>query len=280
MTVPPFVLRLATAILLTACTGRDDDVSSGTAQGLTRDSSMAKHAAVDTLAGTHDDPLMVPSPGKQAAGTTVPPVPPGPRANARTTARPGVGPRPLTFNGVDLSNIGYARGNPDSPVVIMDFSDFGCPYCGVFARETYPVIEREYVRTGKVYYKYMPFIAGFAHGREATRAAECAGEQEKFWEMHDRIYDTQAEWRRGSAIDAQMAALAGTIPLDSVRYATCYRDRHTEARTAQATALANELGVRVTPSFLVNERPVQGALPIAEFRKVIEAALLLARTER
>jgi len=183
-------------------------------------------------------------------------------------------------NGVDISAIGYDRGDLHAPVKILDFSDFGCPYCGAFARETYPVIEREYVRTGKVYFKYVPFIAGFPHGREATRAAECAAEQGRFWEMSDRLYATQAEWRGGTAVEAQMSALAGTIPLDSARFAACYRDRHTETRTARATALADELGVRVTPSFLVNDRPVQGALPVAEFRKVIDAALLVARTRR
>ncbi len=181
---------------------------------------------------------------------------------------------------MDFTGVGYDRGDPGAPVVVVDLSDFACPYCGEFSRLTYPVLEREYVRTGKVLFKYVPFVAGaFPHAREATRAAECAAEQGQFWEMHDRIYATQSEWRRGNAADAQMAALAGTIRVDTARFAVCYRDRHTDARTARATELANAIGVRVTPSFLVNERPIQGALSAPEFRKVIDAALLVARLE-
>lgn len=191
------------------------------------------------------------------------------------------GRRRLAFNDVDITDVGYDRGDPRAPVVVVDLSDFGCPYCGEFARETYPVIERDYVRTGKVYFKYVPFIAGaFPHAREATRGAECAADQGRFWEMFDRIYATQAEWRRGNAVDAQMAALAGTVPIDTARFAACYAEHRTDQRTARATDLANQLGVRVTPSFLVNDRPVQGALATAEFRRVIDAALLVAGMRR
>lgn len=179
--------------------------------------------------------------------------------------------------GVDLTGIGYDRGDPRAPVVVVDLSDFACPYCGEFSRETYPVIEREYVRTGKVLFKYVPFVAGnFPHSREATRAAECSADAGKFWEMFDRLYATQAEWRKGNAADAQMAALAANIPIDSARFTDCYRDRRTDVRTARATDLANRLGVRVTPSFLVNDRPIQGALSAPEFRTVIDAALMVA----
>ena len=188
--------------------------------------------------------------------------------------------RRLIFGGVDFTGVGHDRGDPAAPVVLIDLSDFGCPYCAEFSLDVYPTIEREYVKTGKVLFKYIPFIAGtFPHSLEATRAAECAADQGQFWEMLDRIYATQAEWKRGSAVDAQMAALAGTTRVHPAAFATCYADRRTERRTAEATRLADDaLGVRVTPSFLVNGKPVQGALPLAEFRKQIETALLLARS--
>lgn len=64
----------------------------------------------------------------------------------------------------DLTGIGYDRGSVTAPVVIIDFSDFGCPYCGQFSLETYPALEREYVTTGKVLFKYVPFLVGmFPH---------------------------------------------------------------------------------------------------------------------
>ena len=188
------------------------------------------------------------------------------RVVTRSDAPKPVRARRIVFGGVDFTGIGHDRGKASARVVVIDLSDFACPYCGEFARDVYPAIDRDYVQTGKVLFKYIPFLAGFRHGTEATRAAECAGEQGQFWVMMDRLYVTQAEWKSGDVADAQMAALAGTVPLDTARFVSCYASRRTDARTARATALANEIGVRVTPSFLIDGHPVQGALPLAEFR--------------
>lgn len=201
---------------------------------------------------------------------------PARQSSALRPAAPSKGPRRIAFGYMDFTGVGHDRGDPAAPVVVIDLSDFACPYCAVFARDVFPTIDREYVQTGKVLFKYIPFIAGsFPHAIEATRAAECAAEQGQFWPMLDHLYATQAEWKRGRAVDAQMAALAGTLPVDTMKFAACYADRHTDAGTARATRVATDLGVRVTPSFLVDGNPVQGALPLAEFRKQIEIALLL-----
>ena len=198
-----------------------------------------------------------------------------PRAPARTR------PRRIVFGGVDFTGVGHDRGSQSAPVVLIDMSDYACPYCAEFSLKTYPALDREYVQTGKVLFKYIPFVVGsFRHGEQATRAAECAADQGQFWLMSDRIYSTQTEWKRGNAIDAQMAALAGTIPIDSAQFSACYVERRTEPRTERANELVNSIGLRVTPSFLVNGHPVQGALPLAEFRKQIETALLLERSKR
>ena len=190
-------------------------------------------------------------------------------------------PRRIVVGGVDFTGIGHDRGSQSAPVVLIDMSDYACPYCAEFSLKTYPALDREYVQTGKVLFKYIPFVVGsFRHGAQATRAAECAADQGQFWLMSDRIYSTQTEWKRGNAIDAQMAALAGTLPIDSTRFSACYADRRTEPRTERANELVNSIGLRVTPSFLVNGHPVQGALPLAEFRKQIETALLLERSKR
>ncbi|MBA3672369.1 MAG: thioredoxin domain-containing protein [Gemmatimonadaceae bacterium] len=182
---------------------------------------------------------------------------------------------------LDLTGIGHDAGSVTAPVVLIDFSDYGCPYCGQFTRETYPVLEREYVRTGKVFFKYVPFIVGmFPHAIEATRAAECASDQGMFWAMADRVYEAQKEWKRGGDPRSLLVGIAGVVGADTVKFGQCYADRRTDARTARANDLAGTIGVRVTPSFVVNGRPVQGALPLAEFRKVIDAALLLARATR
>jgi protein-disulfide isomerase len=217
-----------------------------------------------------------------AAPAPVIPAPTPPKANPAAPPRGAAAkPRRIVFGYADFTGLGHDRGKPDAPVVVIDLSDFGCPYCGEFTRDVYPAIDRDYVQTGKVLFKYIPFIAGsFPHAGEATRAAECAAEQAQFWPMLDRLYATQAEWKRSSGADALVADYARGIGLDMTRYQACYADRHTDAITARGTAVANDIGVRVTPSFLVDGKPVQGALPLAEFRKLIDIALLIENARR
>lgn len=226
-----------------------------------------------------------------ASGASAPAAVPGPRRSessaTRTRSLPAAerkpapkreGPRKVLLGDFDLTGIGYDRGSTTAPVVMIDLSDFSCPYCGAFSIRTYPAIEREYVKTGKVFFKYVPFVAGgFPNSREATRATECAADQGGFWPMMTRVYESQREWRKGGDPYPLLSGLASTAGLDTVRLRECYRSGRTDARTARASNLANDLGVRVTPSFIINERPVQGALPLADFRKVIDAALLLSR---
>ncbi len=180
----------------------------------------------------------------------------------------------MIVNGVDLTGMGYDRGSATAPVVVFNFSDFGCPYCGEFERQTYPTINEEYVQTGKVFFKYVPFVAGmFPNGQQAARAAECAADQGQFWQMHDRLYASQSEWKRSVAPYALLQQFAATLKLDGDRFSKCYVGQETDPRTRRATDAANKLGVRVTPSFVVNGKPVQGALPIGDFRLVLNAAL-------
>ncbi len=191
------------------------------------------------------------------------------------------GPRHVVLGDLNLTGIGYDRGSVTAPVVVIDLSDFACPYCGEFSIETYPAIERDYVKTGKVFFKYVPFVVGsFPHSREATRAAEFAADQGGFWPMMKLIYEPQPEWKRGGDPYALLSGIVSVAGLDTARLGQCYASKRTDARTARASNLASDLGVRVTPSSIVNERPIQGALPLADFRKVVDAALMVARLKK
>lgn len=181
--------------------------------------------------------------------------------------------RRVVVAGVDLTNIGYNKGSLTAPVVVVELSDFGCPYCGQFARETYPELDKEYVQTGKVFFKYVPFVIGmFPNGKEAARAAECAGDQDKFWPMYERLYAAQTDWKQTTTPYPLYQQYAVAIGLDKARFASCYGSQDTHPRTKLATDAAHLLGVRATPSFLVNGRPIEGALPLVEFRKVLNDA--------
>lgn len=205
------------------------------------------------------------------------PSPAPPIAAPATAATPQAGapPRRVTIGGLDLTGVGYDVGDAAAPVVVVDFSDFGCPYCGQFTRETYPALEREYVRTGKVLFKYVPFVAGmFPNGQQAARAAECAADQGRFWPMHDSLYAQQAEWKKALMPSGVFQRDVAALGLDRARFDACYATQEVHARTRRANGIADRIGVRVTPSFVVDGRPVEGALPIADFRRVLDAALL------
>ena len=265
-------LALVMFALVAACGTADTKQSAGSAQD-----STAQHAdsAIPTSAGVEVAVASSPTPEAKASVNAVRPSASPPKAVPVKRV-----PRRVVIGGVDLTGLGYDQGDPLAPVVIVDFSDFACPYCAEFSLETYPAIAREFVSTGKVLFKYMPFVAGsFRHAREATRAVECAAEQGRFWEMLDRVYAAQREWKTASDAVPVLAREAAAAGLDTARAAACYASGRTDARTARLTNVANDIGVRVTPSFLVNDRPVQGALPLADFRKVIEAALLVTQVK-
>ncbi|MEO5567941.1 MAG: DsbA family protein [Gemmatimonadaceae bacterium] len=236
------------------------------------------------------DPRPNPADTAAASVTRTSPVPSrrSPTSRSETAVVPAIAPwdsqaRPTTprkvFVGTeDLTGIGYDRGSPTAPVIMVEFSDFACPYCAEFTRKTFPAIDQEFIKTGKVFFKYVPFVAGsFRNSAEATRAAECVGEQGAFWLMADRLSETQSGWKMRGSPDALLRRVARSTKVDSARYAACYADRHTESRTRNATDIANRVGVWVTPSFVVNGQPVQGALPLVEFRKVIIRAIAATR---
>lgn len=195
---------------------------------------------------------------------------------AATSAR-----KRVVLGTVDLTGIGYDKGDPTAPITVVNFSDFGCPYCAQFSLQTYPALEREYVSTGKVYFKYVPFVMGmFPNGDKAARASECAGDQGRFWQMHDRIYEAQRTWKQTRDPWPGLTGLAEAEGLDMKEFNRCVADHRTEPRTRRASRAADDLGVRATPSFAINGRAVEGALPLEEFRRILDAMLLLDKSRQ
>lgn len=171
---------------------------------------------------------------------------------------------------IDMRTIGYSRGAEDAPVTVYEFSDFGCPFCGIFARSTYPELHEEFVATGKVRWTYVPFVMGmFPNGAEAARAAECGAEQDSFWEMHDRLYEDQNEWKGSRSPEELFNGYAGEVGLDGARFESCYRENRGAERTRVSNMAASSLRIRATPSFIINGRLVEGALPVEQFRQIL-----------
>jgi protein-disulfide isomerase len=171
---------------------------------------------------------------------------------------------------------GFDRGAARSPVTVLEFADFGCPYCAKFATETYPPLAAEFVKTGLVRWRYVPFVLGiFTNGDEAARAAECAGEQGQaaFARMHDRLFAAQDEWKEAADPEGLFRSFASGAGLNAARFASCYAGDSVGQRVAAANALADQLGVRATPTFFINGERVEGSLPLDQFRAVLMDAL-------
>jgi protein-disulfide isomerase len=171
---------------------------------------------------------------------------------------------------IDLRRIGHAEGLEAAPVTVIEFSDFGCPFCAMFAQGTYQELRRDFIDTGRVRWVFVPFVMGtFPNGAEAARTAECAAEQGRFREMKMRIYAGQREWKSVRNAAPIFAGYAKGLGLDEDRFASCYREDRRGERTRVNNRAANALGIRATPSFLINGRLVEGALPAEQFRMIL-----------
>jgi protein-disulfide isomerase len=175
--------------------------------------------------------------------------------------------------GVSLAGTGHDVGKNTAKVYIVEFADFGCGYCAKFSKETYPSIDSAYIRTGRVFWKYVPFVTGmFKNSREAAEAAECAAQQNGFWAMHDVLYERRKEWMASKDPVALLTRYAQDAKLDAKQLNLCLKTRATRERIARNDLLANALYIRGTPTFFVNGQAIPGAIPFDLFKQVIAAA--------
>ncbi len=164
------------------------------------------------------------------------------------------------------------KGNPDAPVTIVEFSDYECPFCARFFRDTLPQITKNYIETGKVKYVFRDFPLGFhPNAVPAAIAAECVREQEgddAYYEYHDVLFENQ------TALDAaSLKSYAADFDIDQSQFESCLDSEKYKAEVAEDLAEGQKYGVRGTPGFFINGVPLSGAQPYAAFEAAIEAAL-------
>ena len=173
-----------------------------------------------------------------------------------------------------IEGVGYTQGRDDAPVQVVELLDFGCSVCAAFAAQTYPALRERYVVTGKVRWQAIPFVLGaFPRSSEAARAAACAHEQGAFWPMHDLLFERRGAWTAAKSADSAFLALAGELGLDEEVFSRCYDSKDARERVEKQTRAARRLRVRGTPTFVIGEEKVPGALALDEFSSRIEAVL-------
>jgi protein-disulfide isomerase len=168
-------------------------------------------------------------------------------------------------------------GDPDAPVVIQEFSDFGCSHCADFAEGTKKILEEEYINTGKVYLQFHS-VGGFLNSPATLQAAEaayCAGEQNAFWNYHDILFANQVQLftNRNADNSDKLIDIADELDLDLGQFETCLVNRTYQSLATTDESMARQTGATGTPAFLVNGVLLQGNQPIENFRLAIETAL-------
>ena len=173
-----------------------------------------------------------------------------------------------------IEGVGYTQGSDGARLEVVELLDFGCSVCAAFAAQSYPVLRDRYVLAGEVRWRAIPFVLGsFRRFSEAARAAACAHDQGAFWEMHDLLFARRGEWTAARSAESVFLELAGQLGLDGEGLGRCYRSDEARDRVDAQTRAARRLRVRGTPTFLIGEETVVGALSAEEFGRRIEAQL-------
>jgi protein-disulfide isomerase len=169
----------------------------------------------------------------------------------------------------------FTIGAADAPVVMVEFTDFQCPYCSRHFIETFPQIKADYIDTGKVRYVFMDFPLTSIHPQAplAAEAARCAGDQDAYLEMHHALFDRQGEWSGRDDAGEVFVALAVELGLDEASFAQCLESGQYAAAVQADLEQGVGLGINGTPAFFLNGNFISGAQPFSVFQGAIESLL-------
>lgn len=195
---------------------------------------------------------------------------PGPTSSDLPVAAPDA----EAFSG-ELDQYGVSVGAKDAPVVVREFADFQCPACGEFAKASQR-LKQEYVDAGEVRFVYFELpLRQHQNAFPAAQAARCAGDQGAYWEMHDRLYGSQAEWSGSNDPTATFTRYAGDVGLDERRFRLCMTSELHREAIEKSRRVAMQLQVTSTPTVMVDNirltRPGWGQLSAVVERELSSA---------
>jgi len=181
----------------------------------------------------------------------------------------------LGVGGVSVQDPLAARtkGRPNAPITVYEMADFQCPACRDFALSTLPAIERDFIHTGKVRWVFVNFPLTQIHKNAvpAAQVAMCAARQDKFWAMHDALYQRQPQWAALDQAWPALIALADSVGVRHDSLVACLNTRATVneiTRDAQGSARTGATG---TPSFYIEGGLADGAIPAAAFSRILDS---------
>lgn len=172
------------------------------------------------------------------------------------------------------------KGKPDAKLILVEFSDYQCPFCQRHFQSVLPQLEKDYIQTGKLKYVFQDFPLESLHKNafKAAEAAHCASDQNKYWEMHDRLFTNQQ-----ALAPENLTAYAEALGLDRDAFQQCLDGGKYAAQVRDSLTAGEQLGVQGTPSFFLGTatadgkikavRMMRGALPYPVFKETIDSLL-------
>ncbi len=205
-------------------------------------------------------------------------------ACSQANSNPGASDTPATAQGAKAlkapdplataADRGRITGDSTAKTWLVIASDFQCPYCRQWHSESYRPLIDEYVRTGKVRVAFLNFPLGQHRNAIPTAsAAMCAGVQGKFWQYHDAVFETQAQWSVMSDARPVLDSIAQRVGVDLPQWAQCVESDAMLPLILADRDRASKGGVQSTPSFLVGGEVVTGAVAFARLRPVLDSAI-------
>lgn len=189
------------------------------------------------------------------------------RAETVITMDPGLAP---------VAAEGYRLGRPDAPVEIIEFADYECPVCSQYAMVTEPDVRARLVETGLARITYFDFPLDMHRNTwGASMAAACANDQNRFWEMHDRLYAGQLEWNTQATATPKgvFRGYAKELGLDVAAWEACYDARKHLARIQASRAEAERRRFTGTPAFIIGDKVIPGKPEYDLVKALVDSAL-------
>lgn len=165
------------------------------------------------------------------------------------------------------------KGSEEAKVIMVELTDYECPYCKRYVDEALVQIDKEYIATGKIKYILRDLPLSFHQFSQVTaEAARCAGDQGKYWEMHDKLFATQETWSQGTD-NSLFKTYASQLGLKTEDFNSCLDSGKYSQIVKADLSLAEKVGASGTPTFFINGQKLVGAQPYTAFKALIDQEL-------
>ena len=177
---------------------------------------------------------------------------------------------------------GHLLGNATAPVTVIEFGDFECPGCGIFANITEPDVRARLVNPGVVAFYFFDFpLTEHKNTWTAHNAAACADDQGKFWEMHDRLYAGQDEWNTEATSNPVkvMRRYAADLGMDVKKWQACVSTQAHAGRIKGNQDEGTRRNIQSTPTFIIGSRQISTPIGFDAFKSLVDSALITAKPD-